>query len=157
MSTFSLDCLGTHLNIMVESSSSTDEDFRCIRARILAFEEKYSRFLPGNWLDILNKTGSSDIDEEGYRMIAFALDLAKRTHGAFDPTVGSLLSRLGYGRKDEIQNVCAIGYEHIELHPYKVILHNGIHLEFGGVGKGYMLHELSKMLAHHDRYLVDFG
>lgn len=63
-------------------------------------------------------------------MLAFALDLARITDGAFDPTVGSLLSRLGYGRKEELGNTDAVGYEHVELHTDRVVLHDGVRLEF---------------------------
>ena len=115
MSFFCLDCLGTTLKITIESSLSTDGDFRLIQERIEAFETKYSRFIPGNWLDRLNTTRQAYIDEEGFRMLSFALVLAKRTNGAFDPTVGSLLSRLGYGRKEELQNTAHIGYAAVEL------------------------------------------
>lgn len=157
MQVFTLNCLGTTLKIHIDQSSSCDEDFRCIQEKISAFEQKYSRFIPGNWLDLLCKNGSAEVDEEAHRMIFFALELARLTHGAFDPTVGSLLSRLGYGRKDEITNTCEIGYQHVELGLDRVVLHNGVRLEFGGVGKGYMLHEIAKYLSKYERYLVDFG
>jgi hypothetical protein len=56
MYTLELDCIGTHLSLCVESSSSIsiDEDFLRIRTYLTTFEEKYSRFIPDNWLHKLN-------------------------------------------------------------------------------------------------------
>lgn len=57
------------------------------------FEDRYSRFIPGNRLDQLNKTQEQSIplDDEAYELLKFSLDLAHKTAGAFDPTIISKL------------------------------------------------------------------
>lgn len=99
MHTFDLDCIGTHLHIRIDVSSSDtlDEDFSHIRERLIAFENRFSRFIPGNWLHDLNLHRRGILDTDGKNMITFALDLAKKTDGYFDPTVGKRLRDLGYG------------------------------------------------------------
>lgn len=99
MHTFDLDCIGTHLHIRIDvsSSDSLDEDFSHIRERLIAFENRFSRFIPGNWLHDLNLHRRGILDTDGKNMITFALDLAKKTDGYFDPTVGKRLRDLGYG------------------------------------------------------------
>lgn len=66
----------------------------------MAFEYRFSRFLAGNWLHELNMTRSAFLDDDARNMVVFALDLAKRTHGYFDPTIGKRLTELGYGNQN---------------------------------------------------------
>ena len=44
-------------------------------------------------------TRSGTLDSDAREMIVFALDLAHKTHGYFDPTVGKRLTELGYGNR----------------------------------------------------------
>ena len=44
-------------------------------------------------------TRSGVLDNDAREMIFFALDLAHKTHGYFDPTVGKRLTELGYGNR----------------------------------------------------------
>ncbi len=48
-------------------------------------------------------TRSGVLDNDAREMIVFALDLAKRTDGYFDPTVGKRLTELGYGNRHIMQ------------------------------------------------------
>lgn len=104
MQQFSLDIIGTHLQISVDTSSSCEEVFCAIRERLVAFESKYSRFIDGNWLSDLNRERMALLDNDAKTMLVFALELARISDGYFDPTVGSILSRLGYGMIREHTN-----------------------------------------------------
>lgn len=96
MRNFDLDIIGTHLSIRLESSSSTsvEEDFLCIEKRLKDFEQKYSRFIPGNWLHNLNIARKGILDEDASNMLLFALEVAQKTDGYFDPTIGKRLRDL---------------------------------------------------------------
>ena len=99
MQEYHLDIIGTHIRILVDISSPIGEDFSHISSRLQEFEKKYSRFLENNWLSGLNNTRKAILDGDAREMLLFSLDLAKKTDGYFDPTVGKRLSELGYGRK----------------------------------------------------------
>lgn len=192
MSTLDLDIIGTHLSLRVESSSSwnIDEDFSLIRKRLIAFEWQFSRFLEGNWLHDLNLHRRGILDTDGKNMLTFALDLAKKTDGYFDPTIGKRLRDLGYGNPDTRVQVDSGGknlweqaseregdYRDILLEWEQVILGKSIELEFGGVGKGYLLDVIQGMIESwnvgnleslakpntpnlqptNPRFLIDFG
>lgn len=167
MHTFDLDVIGTHLSLRMESSSSwnIDEDFSLIRERLIAFERRFSRFLEGNWLHELNITRSWILDSDAREMILFALDLAHKTHGYFDPTVGKRLTELGYGNRhimqrnevshfESILREDRVGIPYIRSWDYHDIyidgdhieLRNEVELEFGGVGKGYLLDVIEEMI-----------
>jgi len=100
MQVFDLDCIGTHLRIFIDTSSSCDEDFSHIRSFILDFESQYSRFISDNWLDRLNQQRVSSLPKDAKNMIEYAIKVAKNTNGYFDPTVGKRLTELGYGNKN---------------------------------------------------------
>ncbi len=97
-----LDIIGTHLSLRVDPSSSDtiDEDFSRIRTYLEDFEEKYSRFIPGNYLHTLNQSRSGVLDHDAKMMFSYSLELAAKTDGYFDPTVGKRLRALGYGNPE---------------------------------------------------------
>lgn len=125
---------------------------------LYAFDQKFSRFIPGNWLDNLNRAGGGELDEDGRMMLEFALLLANGTDGIFDPVIGSRLTRLGYGSRETAMFHCTQGtYPDVELVGHTVTLRNNVSIEFGGVGKGYALDKVVALLSGYDRFLVDFG
>jgi FAD:protein FMN transferase len=168
MQIFDFDTIGTHLRVHIDTISSQDEIFSTIRERLVSFEEKYSRFLEGNWLHILNRERRWILDEDGKKMLECMLDISRNTQGYFDPTVGKRLTELGYwdprlqildSRKRQ-----GIGdYRDIEIEWEEVILHGDIMLEFGGVGKGYLIDVIREIITNYqlpitsNRYLIDFG
>lgn len=102
MQIFELDTLGTKLRITIDSPHSCEEVFSEIRVMLLEFDKKYSRFIPGNWLDTLNRSGGGELDADSKIMLDFSLELARQTHGIFDPTIGSRLTQLGYGSRETV-------------------------------------------------------
>ena len=70
-------------------------------------------------------------------LVRFSLDLAQKTQGKFDPTIIRTLESYGYDKDYSFQRKTGgmIGYQHIDLHEHSLILHDGVKLEFGAVGK----------------------
>lgn len=166
MHEFNLDVIGTHLHILIDDSSSPiGEDFSQIEKRLTDFDARYSRFITGNWTHELNIHGRAQLDHDSRVMLRTMLDLARKTNGYFDPTVGKRLTELGYGTRLEKKGkreVRASGkiygnYRDIEKVGDTVMLHSDIELEFGGIGKGYMLEWIAGQLSKYDKYLIDFG
>ncbi len=154
MQSFDLDIIGTHLSLQIDTSSSyIDEDFSRLCMKLQNFEQRFSRFIEGNWLYSLNQTRSGILDADATNMLSFALELAWETSGYFDPTVGKRLTELGYGRKmvnnewwivnskihSNPEFIIHWDYRDIEIQGDQVLLHGTTELEFGGVGKGYLI------------------
>jgi thiamine biosynthesis lipoprotein ApbE len=133
MKEYSFEIIGTHLHVGIDTSENCEELFRIIELRLQNFEKKFSRFIPGNWLDTLNRERKGELDEDGRIMLSTALEVARTTDGYFDPTIGSRLSSLGYGRVEDANH--EIGYKNIILEGNLVTLNGDVILEFGGVGK----------------------
>lgn len=55
MQELSLEVIGTHLRLEIDTDISCEELFRVIEMRLSAFEKKFSRFIPDNWLDTMNR------------------------------------------------------------------------------------------------------
>lgn len=97
MQILSLDSIGTHLTLSVDTDRDMADIFHDIRVYLEAFEAQYSRFLTSNWLSDLHTSRRAILDPDARAMLAYALDMAKRTEGYFDPTIGRRLTELGYG------------------------------------------------------------
>ena len=127
------------------------------------FEQRYSRFIEGNRLDQVNASGekSIELDDESYALIKFLLGIAEKTGWIFDPTIISTLESYGYDKEYSFHRKewWPLGYKHVELKDHSLILHHGVQIEFGAIGKGYLLDVLSKSLlkAGFDHFLIDFG
>lgn len=144
MRKWSYDIIGTHLEIVIDTEEDFSHVFHQMQIRLQDFEAKFSRFIEWNWLHNLNITRRATLDEDAKKMLLFSLDVANKTDGYFDPTVGRRLTELGYwvitNYEWVITNIETYGdYRDIEINGDEVILHGDILLEFGGVGKGYLI------------------
>jgi thiamine biosynthesis lipoprotein ApbE len=84
---FTLQTLGTVLSLRISDSSSHEEEFSRITELCQSFDRRYSRFIPGNYLDTLNAHGGGEVDDVLEDMLSFALELARLSDGYFDPTI----------------------------------------------------------------------
>lgn len=99
MQKWSYNIIGTHLAIALDTEEDCSQIFHDIEIRLQDFEAKFSRFISGNWLHTLNISRRAMLDDDGMKMLSYALDIARKTDGYFDPTVGKRLTELGYGNK----------------------------------------------------------
>jgi len=94
MQQFGIDVIGTHLDLRIDTDQDCSILFTQIGDRIQQFEARYSRFIDGNWLDVLNTDRVGMLDPDGQKMLSLMLDISRRTDGYFDPTVGKRLTEL---------------------------------------------------------------
>lgn len=97
------------------------------------------------------------VSEESYRLISACLEYSRRSEGSFDITVGPLMKVWGFykgtGRlphRAEIRSVLgSVGFQHVELNPagHTVrFLRPGMSIDPGGIGKGYAVDRMVKIL-----------
>lgn len=163
MQRYNLDIIGTHLEITVDTMDDCSHIFSEVGLRLSSFEARFSRFIIGNWLYILNTTRRWVLDSDTHNMLSYALELAEKTDWYFDPTIGKRLTELGYGNHDISYIVGWIDserwfwdYRDIEISWNTVILHGDIQLEFGWVGKGYLIDVIQRYLEDFSRFLINF-
>lgn len=101
----------------------------------------------------INQEGEGSVSAETAEILSAALQLAEKTEGAFDPTVGSLMDAWGFyngqmrvPEKSELaQALEQVGYEKVSLKDNTVNT-NGTLLDLGGIAKGYAGDRLCQIL-----------
>ena len=79
MQRYSLDIIGTHLEISLHTEKDLESIFRTLEKRLTDFEARFSRFISGNWLYILNRERRAHLDTDAQNMLSSMLDIAKKT------------------------------------------------------------------------------
>jgi len=141
-------------------------------ARIAELNKVMSDYDPASELSRLCDTAGSGravpISADLMKVLAHSQELARRTNGAFDVTVGPLVRLWRRARRMKempshkrlAEALAATGFQHLELDPERgtaKLLRPGMQLDLGGIGQGYAADEALKMLRQHGitRALVD--
>jgi len=165
--------MGTVLEITVdaEDTAAARTAIEACFARALELEAIFTTWNEESELARLNGDAGGkerEISSDLARILGDALELAAQTEGAFDPTVGPLVTlwrdaRLS-GRLPERPEIdsaqAAVGYGGIELDGEKARLaRRGMAVDLGGFAKGWTLDRLGELLAERGihRALLDFG
>lgn len=92
-------------------------------------------------------------------MLRYALQIASQSNGLFDPTILPYLRKIGYSNQAKENTNQNVGYPFVHLHGNHVTLQNHVEIEFGGIGKGYLIDLLADILRNkgYSRFLIDFG
>lgn len=138
--------------------------------------KKYTRFDENSELSNLNRKSGKwvKVSDEFLFLIRYMLDLAKKTNGAFDPTIIDFLEVYGYDKNYDfsklenpkldslVKNIQAKrnSWKAIEINikDNKVKLAKGQRIDLGGVGKGYAIDKAFEQLERAaDNFLIDAG
>ncbi len=150
-------CFGSLLEIHGESQENINSVITESFSYIDDFEQKYSRFISGNWLSKLNKGKKAWLTKEIKAIIELSLKVSHQTEGYYDITILPLLENAGYGiQKKKIPE--NIGYKNIVIHGDMIILWWNVSLEFGSFGKWYIVDYLYRLLEKHFKFwVINFG
>ncbi len=128
-----------------------------------AFEQKYSRFIDGNFLANLNERVGEwvEVDEELYGLLKFAGEVKAKTRGAFDLGVKRILESWGYDKNYSFveKRVGGDDFGQIELTEdgdKRQVKISG-QIELGGIGKGYAVDKMAEKLKDFSGYFVNAG
>jgi len=141
--------MGTDVSVLGPIHPAFDDAVATVRRRFAAEDERFSRFRTDSELTTVNRAaGTRTPVSDGFGdVLAAALEAARATEGAFDPTVHDALLAAGYDRDfDELlagargalhpAAVCG-RWREIDLRPGALILPAGVHLDLGGIAKGW--------------------
>lgn len=154
---FQFERIGTKWEIDFYEFLPPDK-YEQIQAQILRtigdFESKYSRFIKTSFLSQLKyKTGIFNVGDEFISILKIYFDLNDLTQGKFTPLIGQTLEEAGYDADLSFQAsqlsklpplkkaIKILGANNIEIL-------TPVSLDFGGVGKGYIVDRISEFLSN---------
>ena len=152
--------MDTFMNIWVWSSSKSDADTILSNAqkKVNELSNRLSRQISSSSIAKLNSANGEPVtlDDDAYNALKQAVELAKFTNGAFDPTTAVLSDLWGIGTdsptvpSDEqiTEALTHVGYENIVfLEDNQVKLLNGAQVVLGAIGKGYATDLVTKDIS----------
>lgn len=142
------------------NSADTLRAKQLIEKVIFSVDTTMSPYKPYSEISIFNQTMNTDwqqVSQETIIVIRESLAVAAKTGGAFDPTVGPMVARYGFG---PIKGNSVAGFGAIQLGargvrkrvPYAT-------LDLCGIAKGYALDRMAGRLVEHgfDAFLLEAG
>ncbi len=112
------------------------------------FEAKYSRFRTDSELSQLNYTGQfKNPSAEFVSLLRLGIEAYQVTGGVFNMSVGGVLESQGYGQQVRgVKSTPVDLLSALEVTTDEITLAPGVHLDFGGFGKGYLIDHLVHFL-----------
>jgi FAD:protein FMN transferase len=150
--TRSFRAIGTTATVVVTDPDVADRSVALLREEVDAIDMACSRFRADSELEYLHRHSGRTVEVSPllFDAIEVAVDVARRTHGAVDPTVGNALSTLGYDRdfdligelpafqRNVLGPVVGYGHIHIERKTRSVRIPRGVRLDLGSSAKAYL-------------------
>ena len=171
--------MGTSYRVVAVPDAGSALDRERLGAGIVAVMEQVnqqmSTYLPDSELSRFNRHRDSDwfpVSPDLAQVVTFALDVSRRSDGAFDVTVGPLVNLWGFGpgpRQDRVptqelieQTRARVGYGLLESRSDPPGLRKAradIYVDLSAIAKGYAVDRVSVYLEGEgiSNYLVDIG
>ena len=150
-----------------------DDVYRSIFARISEIESRMSVFLPDSDITRINAAAGMEpvqVHDDVFWLIERAIYFAEISEGAFDPSIGPLVSLWGISgdnprvpSQEEIDAALSlVNWRDIELDRERrsvFLKRPGMALDLGGIAKGYAADEAARIIreARLKRALIDLG
>ena len=170
--------MGTTYTVKLAPKSSYKREHvkRQISEILNKVNQKMSTYMEDSDISVLNNLESDKIfvlDPWFNDVLRFSIDLARRTDGAYDPTVGPLVNLWGFGpaerkslpsEKDISQIKESVGYEKLmfvnfEGKPAVKKTKSKLYVDLSSSAKGYAVDKLSEFLMSEglDDFLIEVG
>jgi thiamine biosynthesis lipoprotein len=161
----SFRAMGTNVEALLDAEPHPEGVIELARVEreFSRLESILSRFRPDSELCRLNESGSLEAGDDLLSVARLAIDARERTGGRFDPTVHDALVAAGYDRSFELVDGHRSKREAVEtlgevrIDGRRIVLGEGVRLDFGGIGKGYAVDRTVGWLAPYGPCLVNAG
>ena len=159
----SFHAMGTDIELFVDADGA-ERELDAAEGEFHRLEDVLSRFRENSELSHLNRVGACEVSTDLARVVELALDARERTGGRFDPTVHDAVVAAGYDRSFELVEPDADGTPSsarcggdLRVNGSRFELDPGVHLDLGGIGKGYTVDRAVELLAEAGPCLVNAG
>jgi FAD:protein FMN transferase len=155
--------MGTDIELFVDAADA-DGALARAEAEFHRLESLLSRFRVDSELSRLNRDGMLEASPDVVRVTELALEARRATGGRFDPTIHDALVATGYATSferlprtnGEPAGTAACGGR-VRVSGRRIVLDHGVHLDFGGIGKGYAADRAATILGRAGPCLVNAG
>ncbi|MHB9705307.1 FAD:protein FMN transferase [Alcaligenes aquatilis] len=158
--------MGTRWSALVETTDAVEvaDLQQALAEAVHQVDRQMSPWLPDSELNRLNRTPPGtwlDLPPEILEVLACALEINRRSQGAFDPGLGDLVDAWGFGPARHEPDAAAIrraaqagstpAYETLELDMAagRAIKHAPLQLDLCGIAKGYAVDRMALVLRQH--------
>ncbi len=158
--------MGVPFRIVLYAASREQADAAAQAAfdRIAALNTVMSDYEYDSELSTLSRTAGSGqavkVSDDLWRVLARAQEVSRQTDGAFDITVGPIVSLWRKARRDQAlpeptrlaRALASSGWRNLQLDPHAHtarLLVPGMRLDLGAIAKGYAMDEALKVLEQH--------
>ncbi len=168
--------MGTTYSVIVPKLKSSDQDIlqAQVEAVLSRVNSAMSTYQTDSSISLFNNSPTTDwfvVPEEFAYVAEVALQIASDTNGAFDPTVGPLVNRWGFGKDqsdappeaEEITSLLAqVGYESLQVDVDKKAVKKSnaeLQVDLNAIAKGYAVDLLAEVVAGlgYGNFLVEIG
>ena len=158
---------GTTYSIRYMSTDAVDYQID-IDSVLNAVDRSMSTYLPTSLISKVNKNESGKIDSLFYRVLTKALQIAKETNGAFDPTLAPIVNYWGFGfeeiiHKDEqvLANLMeSVGYTKISFNDSTIFKTKpNTQIDFNAIAQGFTVDLVAEHLNKKGiaNYMIEIG
>lgn len=159
------------LTIIVKRESEAGPLFQALWSSITAFEKRFSRFLPDSELSQFNSQAGNEVKVSPafHKLLESTRDYSLSTDGLYNPFILPSLQRAGYigswpnpGDYNQMLNYSirqVVGIEKLIINKSSATIPANSAIDFGGIGKGYLLDQLAAYLEKSDvkNYWLSLG
>lgn len=160
------------LTVIVNNQAKANDMFTLLWSQINSFEQQFSRFIDGNELSQFNAHSGdlNEVEPAFFKLLEVSKEYLQKTDGLFSPFVLPVLQREGYtgswptpevfnSSLDYRDRTKTTGAEDLEISDGKAKIPFDTAIEFGGIGKGYLLDQLADLLEtqHVKDYWLSLG
>lgn len=164
--------MGTQVKVLLRARRADEaaEAFDHVARLFARCERRLSRFREDSELSALNRSQGREFLASPvlFSSVHAALRAAEESGGVFDPTMIEALERIGYDRSFEhvrppagpLPAAPPAGrFRAIQVDPDRLTIRlpEGVRIDLGGIGKGWMLDEAQRVLAPYGNALIDAG
>lgn len=146
------------LTVVAVQNSKIDAIFKKMWQQIQDFEQRFSRFKTDSELSIFNAFagGHVAVSPEFNALLTTSYSMARTTNGLYNPFILPALQRAGYkgswptpdiadSKLDYVDRKVADWHD-IEISDSWAMIPSNAAIDFGGIGKGFLLDELGESL-----------
>lgn len=162
--------MGSPCELLIESADQAlaGKLVKTAAAEAWRIEDKFSRYLPGNIIDRVNRSNGKpvQVDDETANLLDFGATLTEMSEGRFDVTSGVLREAWTFDGSDKLPSIAVVkeilervGWRRVDWSRPLLTLLPGMQIDLGGIGKEYAVDKAAALLREQTDVpcLVNFG